>query len=199
MIDPKPFQRSCEKNKEPLLAVLRAELSASSRLLEIGSGTGQHAVFFAPRLSHLLWQCSDVAANHPGINAWIDDFPSQNLLRPIEVSVPDRMWRLGDFDAFFTAITAQIMSRDEVKSMMENVSASLPEGGVFCQYGPFAQRGEFSTPSNEAFHNSLIERGYGGYRDTEELMEWAPALVLKRIVAMPTNNLTLVWRKQIDC
>ncbi|MEM6302180.1 MAG: DUF938 domain-containing protein, partial [Pseudomonadota bacterium] len=195
MSNTKPFQRSCEQNKGPLLAVLEVEFASSSCLLEIGSGTGQHAVFFAQHLPHLSWQCGDVKSRHDGINAWISEYPRKNLLRPIEVDIPDKFWKSGSFDAHFSANTAHIMNRTAVKAMMAAVSDTLPIGGVFCQYGPFTQDGDFSTSSNLEFHRSLVERGYGGYRDTQELIEWAPALTLDRIVSMPANNLTLVWRK----
>lgn len=192
----KPFSQACENNKRPILAVLKRVLAHTKQVLEIGSGTGQHAVFFAEHLPHVQWHTSDQAEYHDGINAWLDDVSLNNVQRPMLFKVGREVFPSIDLDAVFTANTAHIMQENEVKQLMEMMSSQLPQGGVFCQYGPFKQGGKFSTNSNRAFHDSLIARGYGGYRDIDELTQWAPELVLDECIDMPANNHMLVWVKQ---
>ena len=163
--------------------------------MEIGSGTGQHAVHFAPNLPHLIWQCADQPNYHLGINQWINDHPSTNLRPPIELSIGDEKHDFSDFDGIFTANTAHIMQKIEVRSMMESISDTLPSAGVFCQYGPFTEQSRFSSDSNARFHHQLVSQGFGGYRSVEELQHWGASLVLKRKVYMPANNLLLVWQQ----
>ncbi|WP_414830169.1 DUF938 domain-containing protein [Alteromonas sp. H39] len=191
----KPFSQACENNKRPILEVLEQAFATRKHVLEIGSGTGQHAVFLSANLPHLLWQTSDQAEYHAGIQAWLDEENVLNCKSPItlkigEQAIPDKL-----YDGIFTANTAHIMQRDEVKLMMKQVSNVLPPRGVFCQYGPFTENGEFSSQSNADFHASLLERGCGGYRDISELTQWAPSLTLESIYRMPANNLCLVWTK----
>ncbi|MCW8092855.1 DUF938 domain-containing protein [Alteromonas sp. ASW11-130] len=191
----KPFSQACENNKVPILQILKSAFAHSRRVLEIGSGTGQHAVFFAPRLPHLIWQTSDQPQYHAGILEWISESPSSNLKPPLSLTVGESAWPTHTYDGMFTANTAHIMQKHETKLMMEQVSQHLPEGGMFCQYGPFTQDGVFSSQSNREFHQQLIESGYGGYRDISELTLWAEPLKLLAINPMPANNLLLVWQK----
>lgn len=195
MNDDKPFSQACENNKSHILKILKKEFANSKKVLEIGSGTGQHAVHFAPALPHVSWQTADQTHYHSGILAWMAEYPSDNLLPPLALSLPDSAWPQG-FDAYFSANTAHIMQKDEIKLMMELINHHLPQGGVFCQYGPFTQDGEFSSQSNLDFHHKLLSQGYGGYRDIEELKQWAPLLMLEQVNIMPANNLLLVWRKR---
>jgi len=192
----KPFSQACENNKTFILEHLKRAFSSRKQVLEIGSGTGQHAVFFASGLPHLIWQTSDQPHYLPGINLWIDDFPRPNLRRPIPLTFGKESHSFTDFDGIFTANTAHIMQKEEVESMMKVIADSLPEEGVFCQYGPFTTNGQFSSDSNKAFHMQLLEQGYGGYRDISELTLWATGLQLTETIAMPANNLLLVWVKQ---
>jgi hypothetical protein len=194
MVD-KPFSQACENNKSFILDELRKHFVNANRVLEIGSGSGQHAVHFAPNLPHLQWHCADQTEYHSAINAWIDDFPSDNLHRPINLSFPTDPWPPLHFDGVFTANTAHIMLKDQVELMMKTIAEQLPKGGVFCQYGPFTINGKFSSQSNADFHEQLIENGRGGYRGIEELEAWVPSLALKEIVSMPANNLMLIWHK----
>ncbi|MCW8107652.1 class I SAM-dependent methyltransferase [Alteromonas ponticola] len=191
----KPFSQACENNKTPILQILKSAFAKCTHVLEIGSGTGQHAVFFASQLPHLIWQTSDQPGYHEGIHAWINEFPSVNLRPPISLTVGETAWPSLPCDGVFTANTAHIMQKHEAKLMMEEISAHLPEGGVFCQYGPFTRDGEFSSQSNQNFHSQLIDEGYGGYRDISELRQWAKTLTLTTIYNMPANNLMLVWKK----
>jgi hypothetical protein len=196
----KPFSQACENNKHPILRVLSSAFSQTQRVLEIGSGTGQHGVFFAQALSHLKWYCSDQPTYHAGINSWIADAQLDNIVSPTcfkvgEDEFPGLSQNLK-FDGVFTANTAHIMQKQEVVQLMALVDKHLAEYGVFCQYGPFTLDGEFSSHSNMAFHQELLRRGCGGYRDVNELTQWAPSLTLVTIHTMPANNLLLEWRKK---
>ncbi len=199
-MEPKPFSQACENNKEPILQVLKKAFANVHNVLEVGSGTGQHAVHFAPNLAHLQWHCSDVEDYHEGINQWIDEFPSKNLHRPFTLKLARDEWvsvspnTLQLFDGIYTANTAHIMLEHEIKSLMQLVSQYLPNNGVFCQYGPFIVDGKFTSESNQEFHEKLIAKGRGGYRDIDQLASWAPQLVLSEKLDMPANNMMLVWR-----
>lgn len=191
----KPYSQACENNKQPIIEQLTRHFAECTRVLEIGSGSGQHAVHFASHLSHLVWQTSDQDHYHYGINLWIDEHPAPNLLRPITFTVGADAFPAGNYDGVFTANTAHIMQKHEVQHLMSDVSTHLLSGGLFCQYGPFIENGKFSSQSNEDFHYSLLERGYGGYRSIEELQAWQTGLTLTQKIAMPANNLMLVWKK----
>lgn len=191
----KPFSQACENNKQAIVEILQQAFAHCHRVLEIGSGTGQHAVYFARQLPHLEWHTSDQPAYHSGIRQWLAALPAANLHPPLSYQVGVDELPPLQFDGVFTANTAHIMQPDEVAEMMDAVANSLPPAGVFCQYGPFTQQGEFSSDSNARFHASLVEQGYGGYRDISELEQWAGPLTLQQCYPMPANNLLLVWRK----
>jgi cyclopropane fatty-acyl-phospholipid synthase-like methyltransferase len=198
-VEAKPFSQACENNKPFILAALKDAFANTKNVLEVGSGTGQHAVFFAPNLPHLQWQCSDQEEYHEGINQWLDEYPSENLHRPIALKLARDEWiralpSTGElFDGIYTANTAHIMLEHEIKALMHSVSHHLPKNGVFCQYGPFIVNGKFTSESNQAFHEQLIANGRGGYRDIDELSAWAPKLTLLKRIEMPANNMMLVW------
>ena len=192
----KPFSQACENNKGPILHVLQRVLTGATSVFEVGSGTGQHAVYFASNLPHVTWQTSDQPHYHDGINQWIDAYPLNNLIRPIDYVAGVHSLADCHVDAVFSANTAHIMQKEEVFTLMQDVDENLPAGGVFCQYGPFTQQGQFSSQSNAEFHASLLERGYGGYRDLDELKNWVKTLTLSETIVMPANNLLLVWKKQ---
>lgn len=191
----KPFSQACENNKQPILTQLQRFFSHARQVLEIGAGTGQHAVFFAPQLPHLHWTPSDQPQYHPGIEAWIHEYPSANLSSPIAFTVGENSWPAPTYDAVFSANTAHIMQPVEAQLMMRLIAQNLPEGGVFCQYGPFKVDGEYTSDSNAAFDQHLHEQGYGGIRDIDELRGWAEGLSLVDVVDMPANNLLLHWIK----
>lgn len=186
---------SCERNKQPILDVITPYLAKASKVLEIGSGTGQHAVFFAENLPHLIWQTSDVAENHNSINAWITESTLSNIQSPVEFMLGRDPWPSINVDAVFTANTTHIMQPQEAKTMMELVAKQLPKGGVFCQYGPMKVNGEFTSDSNQAFDQKIRSEGRGGIRDIEELKEWAVGMQLSEVHSMPANNFLLVWCK----
>jgi hypothetical protein len=192
----KPFSQACENNKQPIFEVLYRVLADRKNLLEIGSGTGQHAAYFAPRLTHLEWHTSDMPNNHSGIKAWLEDVSVKNLHQPISFTIGVNDWPLGTFDAVYTANTTHILQPFEAQRMMQLVADNLASGGVFCQYGPYNFNGQYTSESNKAFDLHLREQGCGGIRDIDELTLWAKPMVLLEKVAMPANNFLLVWQKQ---
>jgi cyclopropane fatty-acyl-phospholipid synthase-like methyltransferase len=195
----RPFAAAPERNKHAILGVLREELRGVTSVLEIGSGTGQHAVFLAGELPHLIWQTSDVVANHAGIQAWIEEVPHSNVLAPLALDVLVDEPPSGDFDAVFSANTAHIMSDAAVERMFALVAEVLVDRGVFALYGPFRQKGSFNTVSNEQFHASLQAQDAAmGIRELEELDVLAGKgnLARQRLYAMPANNHVAVWTKE---
>ncbi len=194
----KPFAESCAENREPILAVLRELLPGRRRLLEIGSGTGQHAVYFAPEFPQLSWQTSDRAENHPGIHAWLADEGAPNILPPLELDVLVGSWPEQPVDAVFSANTAHIMGWEAVEAMFAGVGRVLAPEGIFALYGPFNYGGQYTAPSNERFDAWLKQRDpASGIRDFEALQALAAAAGLGLLCdyAMPANNRTLVWRR----
>jgi hypothetical protein len=194
MID-KPFSQACENNKQPILDVLKRVLAGKKSLLEVGSGTGQHAAHFAPNLSHLEWHTSDMPDKHLGISAWIEDTVVNNLHQPIPFTIGINAWPIASVDAVYTANTTHIMQPLEAQLMMQLVADNLPDGGVFCQYGPYNFQGQYTSESNQSFDQHLREQGCGGIRDIDELTLWAKPLLLIETVPMPANNFMLVWQK----
>ncbi len=195
------FAAAAERNAAPLLEILRHEFVDRRSVLEIGSGTGQHAVTFAGQLPHLSWQPSDVAENCPGIRAWIDDSQVDNVLPPIELDVRDNDAGDAQFDAAFSANTAHIMDLDAVNKMFDVLGRALEAGALFCLYGPFCVEGQFNTPSNEAFDASLRQRNASmGIRDLEILDMFALVNGMQRVrlYAMPSNNYAVLWRKGFE-
>lgn len=191
----KQFSGSCERNQQPILKQLFRLFNDRQRVLEIGSGTGQHAVFFAKNLSHLDWHTSDAKNNHASINAWIEELPSENLHSPIEFLFGEQPWPTITMDAIFTANTTHIMQKHHAKLMMESISENLQEGGLFCQYGPFNIDGEYTSEGNREFDLHLANEGCGGIRDINELTQWATGLRLMEKISMPANNFLLVWQR----
>jgi len=194
----KPYAESCIENRAPIFAALEPRLKDCTSLLEIGSGTGQHAVYFAAELPRLVWQTSDLAANHAGIMAWLDEAALPNVRRPLSLDVVADDWPPGLFDAVFSANTAHIMPASAVEAMFHGVGCVLRPGGQFLLYGPFNYAGRFTAPSNERFEGWLKERDpLMGIRDVVWLRELAAAadMALAEDIEMPVNNRMLVWRK----
>ncbi len=197
MTTEKPFSPSCVENRAPILRVLQPRLSASSRLLEIGSGTGQHAVYFAPELPHLHWQTSDCRDQHAGILAWLEEAALPNVAPPLALDVIEDDWPKASYDAAFSANTAHIMPEAAVAAMFAGIGRVLEPDGLFLLYGPFNYDGEFTAPSNADFDYWLRHRDPDmGIRDLSWLRQLAKpnGLVLDEDVEMPVNNRMLVWR-----
>ncbi len=195
----KPFSQSCENNKDAILSILKIKLVKTQRLLEIGSGTGQHAVYFSKNLANVIWQTSDRKQNHSAIMAWMEGCQNQNLLMPLTLDVSvDSDWPKQKFDAVFSANTTHIMGWEVVTKMFHGVANSLSKGGSFLLYGPFNKGGKFSAESNRSFDQWLKQQGAEmGIRDIKDLTVIADKLNLELVdeIKMPANNLILHWQK----
>lgn len=147
----RPFAQSCENNQAPIFEVLQHAFADRRHVLEIGTGTGQHSVYFAPRLPHLVWQTSELPALHAGIAAWHADFPAPNLRLPVALDLSCSSWPQtedGAFDAVFTSNTLHIVAWPLVERLFALLDQHLPAGGVFAAYGPFNYGGRFTSDSN---------------------------------------------------
>jgi cyclopropane fatty-acyl-phospholipid synthase-like methyltransferase len=195
----RPYSEACERNREPILHVLREAFAQARHVLEIGSGTGQHAVYFGEHLPHLTWQTSDAPEHHGGINAWRAAGGPPNVHPPLALDVRDDPWPVAAANAVFTANTLHIMDWDCVAAFFRGVNRVLTADGVLAVYGPFNYRGQFTSASNAQFDALLRARGVGSaLRDFEAVDALARGigLALVRDEAMPANNRTLVWRRQ---
>ncbi|MCK4708254.1 MAG: DUF938 domain-containing protein, partial [Gammaproteobacteria bacterium] len=185
----KPFAQSCEENKKVILEQLRNLLSDSKNILEIGSGTGQHVIYFAQNLSHSTWQPTDLAENIPGIKLWSEEAALNNIVSPVVLNVEQQNWNLpAKYDAVFTANTLHIMSIKHVEKLFDGTARVLNEHGLFCCYGPFNKNGKYTSESNARFDVWLKERdSLSGIRDMDELSVFAERAGLRLIddVAMP--------------
>ena len=195
----KPYASASSRNAKAIAGVLLHEFRNCKDVLEIGSGTGQHAVTFAREFDHLIWQTSDLKPSHAGIREWIRDSKLSNVHEPRVLDVLTDTVEAGTFDAVYSSNTAHIMSYSAVCRMFDLVGEALTECGVFCLYGPFSRSGEFSTLSNVEFDKSLRARNAAmGIRDLEDLdaLACSNGMKLARLYAMPANNLTAVWHKR---
>ena len=194
----KPFAESCEENKRPILAVLQRLFAGVERVLEIGSGTGQHAVWFAQAMPHLFWQTSDRPENHPGIRAWLEEADLPNTGLPLDLDVAG-VWPGQRFDGVFSANTAHIMSWPQVERFYQGVGRVLEPGGCFALYGPFNFAGRYTSESNHRFDQWLKGRDpLSGIRNFEDLNQLAAeqGLGFRENIEMPVNNRILVWVKE---
>lgn len=193
----RPFSQACENNKDPILEVLRKHFVDISSVLEVGSGTGQHAAYFALNLSHLVWQCSDRSENLPGINSWLQWAGLANTPLPLALDV-NASWELSPVEAVFSANTLHIMSWPEVEKFFQQLRSVLRDDGVCVVYGPFNYQGAFTSDSNARFDQWLKSRDpLSGIRDFEAVSRLAGevGMTLVEDYAMPANNRCLVWRK----
>ena len=193
-----PFSESCERNKAPILEVLQQLFPSSGKILEIGSGTGQHIVYFAPHFPLLQWQPSDRDEYLQGLTARVKAEGSPNILPPIRLDVLEQ-WPDRDFDAAYSANTSHIMGWDAVCATFAGLGVHLGAGGLYCLYGPFNQDGRFTADSNREFDSHLRSRDPEmGLRDLEALESLANnnQMVLQKQFPMPANNQVLVFRKE---
>jgi SAM-dependent methyltransferase len=194
----KPYSEAAVRNREPIREVLAQWFTAPGTVLEIGAGTGQHAVYLAAHLPHLEWQPTDRDDNLPGIALWVEEARLPNLRRPQPLDVNADVWPLERTDYVYSANTAHIMSWQEVQRMFAGIGRVLRHDGVFCLYGPFNRNGEFTSESNRAFDASLRARAsHMGIRDDGALIELARAHGLAALAdySLPANNRVLVWRR----
>jgi SAM-dependent methyltransferase len=189
---------ACERNKGPILGILSSAFSASRRVLEIGSGTGQHAVHFAAHLPHLTWQPSDTGAYLPGLRERIAREGTPNLRPAIELDVRALPWKVQAFDAIFTANTLHIMGWAAVKDLFRGIGAASSAPAVLCIYGPFRYGGEYTSASNAEFDRFLRARDpESGIRDFEDVntLSSEQGLHLLADHPLPANNQLMIWHK----
>lgn len=195
----KPHADACDRNREPILEVLRRHFADRHRVLEIGSGTGQHAVHFAAALPQLTWQTSDCDPSLAGIRLWLEEAGLPNLPQPIALDVTGP-WPDARFDAVFTANTLHIMGWAQVRELFAALPKVLTSDAILVVYGPFNYGGRFTSPSNAAFDEWLKQRSaQSGIRDFAAVDELARSIgfVLVEDRAMPANNRTLVWQRAV--
>lgn len=194
-----PCSIACERNREPILACIAPQLVTAARVVEIGSGTGQHAAWFAPRLPHLVWVTTDLPGNHALIRAWQADSGADNFEGPLELDTLREPWpELGAIDAAYSANTAHIMPAPAVVAMFDGLGSRLLAGAAFFLYGPFMEQGRHTSDSNRLFDASLrAQDATMGVRDLDWLVQVAAAagFGLEGIESMPANNRVLVWRR----
>ena len=194
----KPYSEACIRNQQPILDVLKRHLVKRDSVLEIGSGTGQHAVFFADKFPALQWQPTDLVENLEGIQAWIDDAQLPNIKTPIALDVSKIPWPIDPVPLVFTANTLHIMSWQQVTILFQQLATQLMDGGDMICYGPFNINGEYTSESNREFDQWLKQRDpNSGIRDINALVDLGKTAGLELIdtYQMPANNMILVWSK----
>ncbi len=186
------------RNREPILQVLREWFADRRDVLEIGSGTGQHAVFLAATLPHLIWQCSDREENLPEIRARLADAALTNTPSPLRIDVAHDPWPATRYDAVFSANTLHIMSWPEVELLFTGLDGVLADDALVIVYGPFNTDGRYTSATNAAFDESLRTTApHMGIRDLEAVDALAAGIGLGREadIAMPANNRCIVWKR----
>lgn len=197
-IDEKPFSQACENNKQAILNVIQPLFSKLDKVLEVGSGTGQHSVYFAENMPRLVWQPSDQAEYLPGVRAWGKSAGLSNLLEPLELDVR-KDWPIDSVSGIFSANTLHIMSWEVVELFFAGVKKHLVKGGALCVYGPFNYYGRYTSDSNAAFDRHLKSRDpQMGIRDFEAVVELANqhSLMLVSDSSMPANNRILTFARR---
>lgn len=192
-----PYSKACDNNKAPILEHLIRHLQRPGKLLELGSGTGQHAIHFGNALPHITWQTSDLEVNHAGINAWIEQSGRANILPPITLDIYEDS-PPNDIDYMFTANTFHIIAWTGVCLLLEKAGATLATGGLLFVYGPFNYQGQFTSDSNAQFDAYLkSQNAEQGIRDIEAVCALANThhLALTEDNAMPANNRLLVFQR----
>jgi len=204
MNDPQAAQRlsapAAERNAAPILEVLRGALPAHGTVLEIASGTGQHAAYFAAALPGITWQPSDADARaRASISAWRAHTGLANLREPLDLDVCREPWPIDAMDAIVCINMIHIAPWEAAQALMKGAGARVASGGVLVLYGPYRRSGAHTAPSNEAFDADLRARNPAwGVRDMEaiETLAQAQGFVCEARVAMPANNFSVVFRKR---
>jgi cyclopropane fatty-acyl-phospholipid synthase-like methyltransferase len=197
-LDNKPNAPSCERNAAPILRVLKEYFADRKQVLEIGSGTGQHAVHFAPQLPQLRWQTSERAEHLDGIRAWLDEAALPNTPPPLTLDV-DGVWPQERYDAIFSANTLHIMGWPEVQRFFAQLPAVTTADAKLAIYGPFNVDGRFTSDSNAAFEQWLKARGAQmGIRDAAavDALATASGFALVDDIAMPSHNRLRLWQRK---
>ena len=194
----KPYSESCDQNKDPILDVISPLLATATSVLEIGSGTGQHAIYFAQNMPHLKWFTSDCVSYLDGINLWLRDAGLENVSPPFELDVSSSAWPQLDVDAVFTANSIHIMSQQDVINFMRGAGRLLKTQGSLLIYGPFNYNGSYTSDSNASFDQWLKARNpLSCIKHFEEMVSLANdnAMQLLTDYAMPANNRILHFVK----
>jgi len=194
----KAFSQSCENNKQAILQRIQNIFQQSKTVWEIGSGTGQHACYFAKNLPQLTWQTTDREENLAGINCWIKETGLANLPQSIELNVVSEQWPCQHINALFTANTLHIMHWHEVECFFKGLEKYLSDNSIVCIYGPFNYQGQYTSQSNEQFDLWLKTQDPArGIRDFEAIETLAnkTGLFIEDDFEMPANNRLLVFQK----
>lgn len=194
----KPFSIACERNRDPILAVLREHFADCRHVLEVGSGTGQHAAYFGREMPHLLWQTSDRAENLSDITRWLDEAALPNTPAPLPLDVTAGPWPHDAFDAIFSANTLHIMGWADVQALFAALPTVTSARAKLAIYGPFNYAGKYTSASNATFDQSLRARApHMGIREFGDVNALAvnAGFTLVDDVAMPANNRTLIWQR----
>ena len=193
----KPYSEACDQNRDPILNIIQPLFANAKDILEIGSGTGQHAVYFAEKMPHLIWHSSDQAQYIDGIKMWISESELSNLASPLTLNVTQTAWQNIKVDAVFSANTTHIMHWHEVEALFSNISNILNNNGLFILYGPFNYQNQYSSESNARFDmwlkNRDPESGIRNFEDLDQLAQQA-GLLLQEDYVMPANNRILCWK-----
>jgi len=197
----KPYSAACDQNRDPILAVLKELLGTlietNPTILEVGTGTGQHAVYFGKALPQVVWQCSDQQQYHSGIQAWLDEAQLSNVLPPLSLNVSEDSWPNTQYDLLYSANVMHIMHWQNVVDLFAKGAQCIKPGGLMVCYGPFNYGGQYTSPSNAQFDQSLRMRDpKSGIRNFEDLQKLADEADLNfiRDYEMPANNRILVWQ-----
>ncbi|WP_069471718.1 DUF938 domain-containing protein [Candidatus Marithrix sp. Canyon 246] len=192
----KPYSESCDQNRDPILNIIQPLFANAKNILEIGSGTGQHAVYFAEKMPDLIWHPSDQAQYIDGIKMWINESELSNLASPLTLNVTQTEWPNLKVDAVFSANTTHIMHWNDVEALFSKITNILNNKGLFLLYGPFNYQNQYSSESNARFDSWLKNRdpesGIRNFEDLDQLAQQA-GLLLQEDYAMPANNRILCW------
>ncbi|MFT5505091.1 MAG: cyclopropane fatty-acyl-phospholipid synthase-like methyltransferase [Gammaproteobacteria bacterium] len=195
----RPFSESCLQNSDVILNVITPYLREAKKVLEIGSGTGQHAAYFAPLFSNLSWQTSDLSENLPGIKSWIESTECQNIPEPIELDV-NQDWPEISVDLIYTANTLHIMDQSSVEKCLTGLSDVLTDNGCLILYGPFNYNNQYTSDSNRRFDVWLKQNNpLSGIKDFERISELllSSGLSIEADCEMPANNRILIFKPEL--
>jgi SAM-dependent methyltransferase len=194
------YAGAAERNRQPILDVLRRVLPASGVVLEIASGTGQHVAFFAPALPGLTWQPSDpLPAHRDSVRAWAAGAAAGNLASPLDLDVERQPWPIDRADAIVNINMIHIAPWSAAAALVEGAARLLPPGGVLFFYGPFRRDGQHTAESNQRFDERLrADDPRWGVRDLGDLTALATAAGFDtpEVVPMPANNFSVVFRRK---
>ena len=190
------YSEACARNQQPIYAALADKLAGIESVLELGSGSGQHALHFSAQLPHLIWQCSDTTAYLEALKRNLSQSDTSSFAEPLLLDV-NQQWPAQRFDMIYTANSLHIMSWDSVLNLFAQLKGHLSKDGLFCCYGPFKYQGEFTSASNAQFELCLKGRDpLSGVRDFEALQQLGDKNGLRLIddIKMPANNQLLIWQ-----